>query len=214
MKPKKHQLQFITHFNDRYSYLDSAYIGLEGGCKWIQLRMKNADDTTFEQTALNVQSMCKAHGATFVINDNIRLAKKIGADGVHLGKSDVSICEARKYLGHKFIIGATVNTFEDILSILQNATPDYFGCGPFRFTTTKQDLSPSLGFEGYKYIVDNMKANNINIPLIAIGGIKQIDIPTLMQCGINGIALSGSILNAEAPITEMQLIDNLITELL
>jgi thiamine-phosphate pyrophosphorylase len=204
MRMNNHQLQFITHYNDRYSYVDSARIALEGGCRWIQLRMKEASEKLLEETALAVQRMCKEHGATFIIDDNVHLVKRIGADGVHLGKNDMPIAEARKILGNDFIIGSTVNTFEDIVNILRTATPDYFGCGPFRFTSTKQNLAPTLGTEGYRAIVTQMREHDIRIPIVAIGGITKADIPTIMACGMSGIALSGSILNAQDPIDEMQ----------
>ena len=86
------------------------------------------------------------------------------------------------------------------------AGADYIGCGPFRFTTTKKNLSPVLGLEGYTDIVSKMKAEGINLPIVAIGGITKEDIPLLMKTGINGIALSGSILRAENPIEEMKTI--------
>ena len=89
------RLQFITHFTEKYSYVDSARIALEGGCRWIQLRMKDADASTLEETALIVQKMCKDYGATFIIDDHVSLVKKIMADGVHLGKNDMPIAEAR-----------------------------------------------------------------------------------------------------------------------
>ena len=204
MRMNNHQLQFITHYNDRYSYVDSARIALEGGCRWIQLRMKEASEELLEETALAVQRMCKEHGATFIIDDNVHLAKRIGADGVHLGKNDMPIAEARKILGDDFIIGSTVNTFEDIVNILRTATPDYFGCGPYRYTMTKSNLAPTLGTEGYRAIVTQMREHDIHIPIVAIGGITKADIPTIMACGMSGIALSGSILNAQDPIDEMQ----------
>ena len=197
-------MQFITHYNDRYSYVDSARIALEGGCRWIQLRMKEASEELLEETALAVQRMCKVHDATFIIDDNVHLAKRIGAAGVPLGKNAMPIAEARKILGDDFIIGSTVNTFEDIMTTLQGATPDYFGCGPFRFTSTKQNLAPTLGTEGYRAIVTQMREHDIRIPIVAIGGITKADIPTIMACGMSGIALSGSILNAQDPIDQMQ----------
>lgn len=203
MKSNNYRMQFITHHNEKYSYVDSARIALEGGCRWIQLRMKDSNDTLMEETALIIQKMCKDYGATFIIDDNVSLTKKINADGVHLGKNDMPIAEARMILGDKFIFGGTINSFDDILQHLQGATPDYFGCGPFRFTSTKKNLAPILGYEGYKNILTKMRENNINIPLIAIGGICKDDISKLLDCGINGIALSSSILNAENPIIEM-----------
>ena len=203
MKSNNYRMQFITHHNEKYSYVDSARIALEGGCRWIQLRMKNANERLLEETAITIQKMCRNYGATFIIDDNVTLTKKINADGVHLGKNDMPIADARKILGEKFIIGGTINSFDDILQHLQGATPDYFGCGPFRFTSTKKNLAPILGYEGYKNILTKMRENNINIPLIAIGGICKDDISKLLDCGINGIALSSSILNAENPIIEM-----------
>ena len=206
----KWRLQFITHHTERYSYLDSVRIALEGGCRWVQLRMKGAEDSLLEETAIAAQKLCKAYGATFIIDDNVALAQKIGADGVHLGKSDMPIGEARAMLDERFIVGGTVNTFDDVLYHLQGATPDYLGCGPFRFTSTKANLAPILGHAGYREIIKKMSDNNIRIPLVAIGGIKREDIPQLLECGVEGIALSGSILNAEDPVEEMRAIARMI----
>ena len=211
MKNDNYRLQFITHYNERYSYEDSAKIALEGGCRWIQLRIKDAEEEFLEQMALRVQSMCCEYGATFIIDDNVLLAKKIGADGVHLGKNDMPVAQARQILGEKFIIGGTVNTFEEILYHLKNGTPDYFGCGPFRFTSTKKNLAPVLGFEGYRDIVLKMREKGVEIPLVAIGGIAKEDIPQLLECGVSGIALSGSIINAENPVREMADVIEILT---
>ena len=215
-------LQFITHYTEKYSYIDSAKIALDGGCRWIQLRMKDVSETTLEHHALIIQEMCKEYGATFIIDDNVFLAKKINADGVHLGKNDMPITEARGILGDDFIIGGTVNTFEDILKITNSLSStansprpmvNYFGCGPFRFTHTKQKLSPILGIEGYKEIVKKKLEHNIEIPIVAIGGISNADIPHILETGIDGIALSSSILRAENPIEEMKNIVSTIKKL-
>ena len=205
-----YKLQFITNHTNRYSYIDSARIALEGGCRWIQLRIKGTSDKVLEETALAVQNMCRAHGATFIVDDNVLLAKRIGADGVHLGKSDMPISEARKILGEDIIIGGTVNSFEDIATTLQTTAPDYFGCGPYRYTTTKQNLAPILGIEGYSEIVRKMRMHHINIPIVAIGGITKSDIPAILSCGADGIALSSGILSAENPINEMVEIADII----
>ena len=198
------QLQFITHQTAKYSYIDSARIALEGGCRWIQLRMKNVSDSLFEDTAIVVQRICREYDATFIIDDNVLLAKRIGADGIHLGKNDMPVYEARKILGDDCIIGGTVNTFEDIVTTLRTATPDYFGCGPYRYTSTKLNLAPILGINGYNEIIRKMRVRGIDIPLVAIGGIGREDIPHILECGVHGIALSGSVLNADDPICEMQ----------
>ena len=196
-------IQFITHYTERYTHLDSVRIALEGGCRWIQLRMKDVSSVEILPIALEALALCRKHNATFIINDHVKIAKQIEADGVHLGKSDMSITEARKILGKDFIIGGTANTYEDV-QMLYKAGANYIGCGPFRYTTTKKNLSPVLGLEGYRHIVSQMEEKGIQLPIVAIGGITKEDIPSLMQTGINGIAISGSILRAEHPIEEMK----------
>lgn len=139
----------------------------------------------------------------------MELVERCGADGVHLGKNDMPVDEARRLLGNDRIIGGTANTFEDI-ERLHRQGADYIGCGPFRFTTTKKNLSPVLGLEGYKRIVSNMKAHGIDLPIVAIGGILKSDIADIMQTGVTGIAVSGGILNAESPTEEMKQFISLI----
>ncbi len=195
------ELQFITHYTDRYTYYDSARMALEGGCRWIQLRMKDTPANEVEREARRVQDLCRAYHATFIIDDHVELAKELKADGVHLGKKDMPVAEARRMLGSGFIIGGTANTFDDI-KMHYDAGADYIGCGPFRFTTTKKNLSPILGLEGYRSIVRQMKEADIRLPIVAIGGITFEDIPAILQTGVTGIALSGTILRADNPVEE------------
>lgn len=195
------QLQFITHSNDRYTYADGARMALEGGCKWIQLRMKDATDDEVRQVAGIVQPLCREHEAVFLLDDRVGLAKELKADGVHLGRNDIPVDEARRILGEEFIIGGTANTFEDI-ERLWRLGADYIGCGPFRFTSTKKNLSPVLGLDGYRSIIGSMRAAGIELPVVAIGGITVDDIPAVMATGVDGIALSGAILNAGDPVRE------------
>lgn len=202
-------IQFISHFNERYSYLDGIRLALEGGCKWVQLRMKDATDDEVRPIAIEAQKMCKEAGATFVIDDRVMLVKEIGADGVHLGKNDMPIAEARKILGDGFIIGGTANTLDDV-KLHWESGANYVGCGPFRFTTTKKGLSPILGLEGYRGIVEGMKRLGIDIPVVAIGGITPDDIPDILATGVTGIALSGTILNADDPVEQTKKINNII----
>ena len=196
-------IQFITHSNNRYGYVDGARLALEGGCRWVQLRMKEATEAEFMAAAAEIGRLCKEHGATFVLDDHVEWVEKTGADGVHLGKNDMPIDEARKILGNDKIIGGTANTFEDVERLYRQGA-NYIGCGPFRFTTTKKNLSPVLGLEGYQHIVDQMKSHGINLPIVAIGGILESDIKSILATGVSGIAVSGGILNAENPAEEMQ----------
>lgn len=200
-------LQFITHQTEKYSYLQSAQMALEGGCKWIQLRMKDASLEEVKTVAMQLKPLCKEHKAIFVLDDHVELTKILEADGVHLGKTDMPVDEARRILGEAFIIGGTANTFEDVRQHYR-AGADYVGVGPFRFTTTKKNLSPVLGVEGYSTILSQMKEAHIELPVVAIGGIEYDDIPGILRTGVNGIALSGTILRADNPIAETHRIIN------
>lgn len=202
-------LQFISHYTDRYTYLDSIGMALQGGCRWIQLRMKDATDDEMRPTALEAQRMCRDMGATFIIDDHVELVRELHADGVHLGKKDMPIAEARALLGKDYIIGGTANTFDDIVAHHRDGA-DYIGCGPFRFTTTKKGLAPVLGLEGYRDITRRMREADITLPIVAIGGITANDIPDIMQTGVTGIALSGTVLRATDPVKEMSLVVSLV----
>lgn len=194
-------LQFITHYYREIGYLDSVRIALAGGCRWVQLRMKEASVDEIRPVALETQRLCKEAGATFIIDDHVQLVKELHADGVHLGKQDMPVADARRLLGEGFIIGGTANTFDDVDHHWRSGA-DYIGCGPFRFTATKANLAPVLGLEGYRDIVSRMRAKGIALPIVAIGGITAADIPDILQTGVTGIALSGSILRAESPVEE------------
>lgn len=197
-------IQFITHSNERYDHVEGAKLALQGGCRWIQLRMKDAMEIDFLRAAKKIRRLCDEYHATFILDDHVEWVGLTGADGVHLGKNDMPVDEARKMLGRNKIIGGTANTFEDV-ERLSRQEADYIGCGPFRFTTTKKNLSPVLGLEGYRDITAQMKDHDIQLPIVAIGGILHQDIPAIMQTGVTGIAVSGAILNAENPVEEMRL---------
>lgn len=199
-------IQFITHTNERYNYIDGVRMALEGGCRWIQLRMKDASEEEVLKTAKSTRKLCRQYDAVFILDDYVELVERTGADGVHLGKNDMPIDKARRLLGKDKIIGGTANTFEDVKRIY-SAGADYIGCGPFRFTTTKKKLSPILGLDGYRRIIEQMTAYGINIPVIAIGGILLQDVSDIMQTGVSGVAVSGAILNAnndDTPVTTMK----------
>lgn len=205
-------LQFISHYTSRYGYLDGIRMALDGGCRWVQLRMKDAPAEDFLRVGPEVKRLCQLYDAVFIVDDHVELVREIGADGVHLGKKDMPLDQARSILGKDFIIGGTANTFEDVL-MHYRASADYIGCGPFRFTSTKKGLAPILGLDGYKAVVAQMKEYGIKIPIVAIGGITAEDIAGIMDTGVNGIALSGTVLHSEDPVREMKRIIKTITDI-
>lgn len=188
-------LQFITHPSEKMTILEEIRNAVEGGCKWVQLRMKDSSKDEIIEVAEKAKEICKDSDCILVVDDHVDIAKELELDGVHLGKNDMNPNEARKILGEEFIIGATANTFDDIQN-LRHLDIDYIGLGPFRFTSTKEKLSPILGIDGYTSIINQKNDASINIPIVAIGGITYDDIESIMETGVNGIAVSGSLINA------------------
>lgn len=187
-------LQYITQEHDKYSHSDLCKMASDAGLKWVQLRMKNVSDKEFLKEANVCREITSNYNSTLIINDNIKVAIDSQADGVHLGLTDLSTKEARNILGNNKIIGGTANTFEDILMHSKNGV-NYVGVGPHRFTKTKDKLSPILGIDGYQKIIAELKKRDIEIPVIAIGGILFEDIKLLKEVGLNGIAVSGLLTN-------------------
>lgn len=191
-------LQFITHPNEKYSVVEQVKMVLDGGCKWIQLRMKNSSDEEVKAIAEEIIPLCKEADAILVIDDRVELVKELEVTGVHLGKKDMPVAEARNLLEGGPIIGATANTAGDIFA-LKSIDVDYVGLGPFRYTTTKENISPILGLDGYRKILKEIRDAGVELPVVAIGGITLDDIDDIMATGVNGIAMSGAIINAENP---------------
>ena len=203
-------LLFITHQTERYTCLQSVEVALAGGCRRIQLRMKEASPGEVEKTGLCAKALCEQYGAALYIDDHVDVCRNIRAAGVHLGKADMPPREARKRLGADFTIGGTANTFEDIRR-LKNEGVDYIGLGPFRFTATKKKLSPIIGLDGYRQIMALCRNHGIKLPVFAIGGITPEDIPDILKVGVSGIALSSTILQAQNPTEETKSIINIIS---
>ncbi|NML64444.1 thiamine phosphate synthase [Hymenobacter sp. RP-2-7] len=175
-----------------------AELACRGGVRWVQLRVKNTPYAAWRQLALDTQAVCRHHGATLILNDNAPLTLEIGADGVHLGLQDLPTAEARALLGPAYLIGGTANTLADIEQHAA-AGVDYVGLGPFRFTTTKENLSPVLGLAGYAALLAQARAAGLAVPVVGIGGIELADVAPLLAAGLHGVAVSGAIGRATDP---------------
>lgn len=198
MRKADAMVQFISSENKEMTHLQSIEKALGAGVKWIQLRVKNKSEDEVISIAEKALDLCKTNDAKLIINDYPHLVNRVGADGVHLGKKDMNIKEAREIVGTDKIIGGTANTAQDVVFLAQFGV-DYIGLGPFKFTTTKKELSPILGSEGIREIIETARKNNIKTPIIAIGGIQSEDIETVFDTGVDGIAVSSVIIRNENP---------------
>ncbi|HXC06123.1 MAG TPA: thiamine phosphate synthase [Bacteroidia bacterium] len=191
------RLHYITEDISSHTPPELARLACLGGVKWVQLRMKKQPAEQWGIFVAETLKVCREFGAKLIINDHVALAAKHAVDGVHLGKTDMPVEEARKILGPDFIIGATANSLSD-LELIAHTSANYIGLGPFRFTTTKENLSPVLGADGIASLVSQFKKIS-SLPVIAIGGIKKEDIMPLMKTGVYGIALSSAINHDKHP---------------
>jgi len=189
------KIQYITPHYQADNYFKELLNVIDAGVDWIQIRVKDLPYQQWLDVANGAVALCKQNNVVCIINDSPAIALQSSAHGVHLGKNDMSPIEARNILGATAIIGGTANNFDDIKSLVRQGI-DYIGLGPFRFTTTKKNLSPILGLDGYRIIMEQCKANNITTPIIAIGGITGDDITGIVETGITGFAFSGYIATA------------------
>ncbi len=198
----KRWLYLIADFSYGREKLEEA---LKAGVDYIQLREKNISSAEYLKRARDLREMTEKYNTKLIINDRIDIALLSGADGVHLGQSDVSVKDARKLLGRDKIIGATAKTVAQAVQAQQESA-DYLGSGAWFPTATKQDAVP-LAEETYREI---LKA--ITIPDVAVGGITGDNCKKALDCGADGLAISAGILKAEDVTAEVKRIRTLLDE--
>lgn len=196
-------LQYITNTDCQTPVADQVLAVIEGGCRWVQIRMKDASDDDIRKVVEAIKPKCIETETFLLLDDRVELAKELNVGGVHLGKDDMPVSKARMILGPAAVIGATANTMADILAV-SNLDIDYYGLGPFAMTETKKNLAPVLGLDGIRRLCFGMAENNIDIAHVAVGGIKYDDILPLLEAGVNGIAVSGAIAFAKDIVKETE----------
>jgi thiamine-phosphate pyrophosphorylase len=191
-------LHYISQGETPEEHLRNIHRICLAGADWVQLRLKDEIFETVLDTARSAKEICDLFKVKLIINDYPEVAKQVDAHGIHLGKKDCCPLEARALLGTNKIIGGTANTLEDCEALCDKQV-DYIGLGPFRFTTTKKDLSPVLGAEGYRRLLSSLHSSGKTIPVIAIGGITGSDVSILVGSGVHGLAISGGLTSLEDP---------------
>lgn len=186
-----------------YAVTDRAWVGtkslyeqveeaLKNGVTCVQLREKELDEEAFLQEAVEIGALCRRYQVPFIVNDNVEIAVKCGADGVHIGQEDMVAADVRKRVGKDMIIGVSAHTVEEAKEAVKNGA-DYLGLGAVFNTSTKTD-------------VENMSAgmlrdicNAVDVPTVAIGGISAENIEKLKGSGVDGVAVVSAIFGAKDP---------------
>ena len=204
------RVYFISQQTAAKTHLTAIEEALAAGCRLVQLRVKKEPETVVLEQAKKAKALCDRYNAKLVVNDYPNVAKSVGAWGIHVGLQDMSPGAVRAIVGREMIVGGTANTFEHIQQRVQEGV-DYIGLGPFRFTSTKEKLSPVLGLEGYQRIMDQVKVAKIQLPIVAIGGIVSGDVAGLRDAGIHGVAISGAVMTALDQKAEVERINKLFS---
>lgn len=191
-------VHLVTDGADVATTVNQARQAVSGGCRWVQVRMKDADPADRDAALMSLRDFCHSHGATIIVDDDVQAVRRTSIDGVHLGHEDMDPAEARAILGPVPLIGATVNCAADAERLVAKPI-DYIGLGPWRFTTTKRRLAQPLGAHGTQDLVRHIRDLGIRVPILVIGGIIGRDIPAVLASGADGIAVSSAICRAADP---------------
>lgn len=186
MIPKLH---YISQGNSPSAHLENIQKACTSGAELVQLRLKNVSEKKLLKIARQAREITAHYQTRLFINDFYKIAKEVKADGVHLGAADSCPTIVRTHLYPWQIIGGTANTLQDCEALLKKEV-DYISLGPFRSTTTKENLPPLLGLAGYSAILDILQTDT---PILGVGGITTEDVTNLLAAGVSGIAVSGAI---------------------
>jgi thiamine-phosphate pyrophosphorylase len=210
MKPKSidYSLYLVTdrELAKGRSTQDIVRAAVSGGVTCVQLREKECSTREFIEEALAVKDFLKERGVPLIINDRVDVALAVGADGVHLGQTDMPLEIAQKILGDTMIIGISAESLEDAVEA-EKGGADYLGVSPIYATPTKTDTAPPLGLEGLRAI-----RRAVNLPLVGIGGLNQDNAADVIRSGGDGVAVVSAVVSAGDPAAAARNLKHVIDE--
>ncbi|MGL1887677.1 MAG: thiamine phosphate synthase [Reichenbachiella sp.] len=186
------RLHYITQETEGKSHIENIEEACKAGIDWIELKINDLPEDEILATAYEAKAVCKEYGAKLIINEHVNIAQQVKANGVLLNDSDFSPSEVREILGDQYIVGASANTWDDVVRLCQEPI-DYIELKPFKQTSSKKGVYPELGIKGYSNILNNMIIHDMDMPIIACGGIEVEDIVDIQMAGCYGIAVASLI---------------------
>ena len=190
MKKYISKFHYLTQDMPDRSHLEQVIIACESGANWIQYRCLTKTDKELVDEINNIAAVCDDWGTTLILTDHYQLLDRVDAQGVHIEDFDADFRAIREHIGDDKTLGASATNIAALLAIQEAGVVDYCGYGPFAHTDTKPNDKPLLGFNGYRELE---KRHDIDIPVIAVGGIQLRDAELLLQTGVYGIAVSAAV---------------------
>ncbi len=209
MKKFISRFHYLTQDLPNRSHIEQTQIACEAGANWIQYRCLSKSDEEMLEELHQIASICDDWGTTLIVTNHVHLVNLADIQGVHIEDMKADLTLIRAQIGEDKTLGASANSYEQIVNHIKNGA-DYIGCGPFGHTDTKPNDSPHWGTQGYQEAAQKLKENGLEIPLIAVGGIKLKDIPALIEAPIHGIAVSAAINKSETPANTYKAMHQLI----
>ncbi|HWD87022.1 MAG TPA: thiamine phosphate synthase [Mucilaginibacter sp.] len=200
MKKYISKFHYLTQDLPHRSHVDQAHIACGSGANWIQYRCLIKTDDELIKEISEIAAICDDWGVTLIITNHYHLLGLVDAQGVHIEDFDADFNAIRNEIGDDKTLGASATNIESLRRVQATGAVDYCGYGPFAHTNTKPNNKPLLGVEGYQAL----HGENIEIPVIAVGGIQLADLEPLLQTGIHGIAVSAAINLAPNPATALR----------
>lgn len=189
------KLHFITHDFPGRTHVEQAEKACAAGAKWIQYRCFSKPDDALIEDITAIGEICDDWGATLIVTDHIRLAGQGDIQGFHIEDMSADFTELRRLLGDEYTLGGSANQLDQVERIFHGGA-DYVGVGPFTISHTKPNNFPQLAASDYLQLMDQLMMKGIEIPVLAVGGVRLEDVPDLMQTGIFGVAVSNAINSA------------------
>jgi len=190
MKKYISKFHYLTQDLPHRSHLEQAIIACEAGVNWIQYRCLTKEDDELVAEINDIAALCDDWGATLILTNHYHLLDRVDAQGVHIEDFDADWAAIRDAIGDEKTMGASATNLESLMKVQNSGVVDYCGYGPFAHTNTKPNNKPLLGYEGYRELARHPE---IEILVIAVGGIQLPDVEPLLETGIHGIAVSAAI---------------------
>ena len=200
MKKYISRFHYLTQDLPNRSHAEQVQIACENGANWIQYRCMSKADEELISEINKVTAICDDWGATLILTNHYHLLDRVDAQGVHIEDFDADLSEIRRIIGDEKTLGASSTNPERLLYVQDLGVADYSGYGPFAHTNTKPNNKPLLGFQGYR----DLEKLNIQIPVIAVGGIRLEDVKPVLDTGVYGIAASAAINHAPNPAAALK----------
>ena len=190
----------------KQSLIEQVESALKGGVSCVQLREKQLDKEAFLKEAVEIAALCRQYKVPFIINDDVDIALRCGADGVHVGQDDMSVDKVRSIAGDDLIIGVSAHSVEEALTAVRGGA-DYLGVGAVFSTSTKTNVT-AMSYEVLKSI-----CTAVDIPVVAIGGINKDNMTKLSGTGISGVALVSAVFAADDIERECRILRSMSEEI-